>query len=179
MDHKPSSHRHSTEANPSTIDERHRQGIGAAIGRIPSGLFVLTARHEDRRTGMLCSWVQQACFEPPMIVVAVGKGRPIMPLISESRKFGLCQLPKGEKVILRKFAGGIDPSQDPFLGFELVHQTVTGVPILAHALAYLECELTCHMDVEGDHDLFVGLVRAGNFHEGEPHVHLRENGFKY
>src|SRR5690606_36146938 len=103
------------------LDELQKQRIGAAIGRIPSGLFVLTAQHEDRRTGMLASWVQQVCFEPPMISVAVQKGRAIMPLISESRRFGLCQLPEKEKVITRKFAAGIEPGEDPFLGFELVH----------------------------------------------------------
>lgn len=163
------------------MDEKVRQGIGAAMGRIPSGLFILTARHEDRRGGMLASWVQQACFQPPMISVAVGKGRPIMPLISESRKFGLCQLPRNEKVLLRKFAGGVESGEDPFLGFEMLPHTVTGVPIFGqqHVLSYMECELTCHMDVEGDHDLFVGLVRAGSFFHGEPHVHTRENGFKY
>lgn len=161
------------------MDETHKQRIGAALGRIPSGLFVLTAQHEDRRTGMLASWVQQVCFEPPMVSVAVAKGRAIMPLISESRKFGLCQLQDKEKVILRKFAAGIEQGEDPFLGFELVHDGPVGVPLLAHVVSWVACELTCHMDVEGDHDLFVGTVRAGDFVGGQPHIHLRESGFKY
>jgi flavin reductase (DIM6/NTAB) family NADH-FMN oxidoreductase RutF len=162
-----------------TMDEKTRQGIGAALGRIPSGLWVLTARHEDRRSGILVSWVQQACFQPPMVSVAIAKGRPIMPLISESRHFGLCQIPKGDKVITRKFSGGGDLGEDPFLGFELLPNGVSGVPILAHVMAYLECELTCHMDVEGDHDLFIGQVRAGSYLSGEPYVHIRDTGFRY
>ncbi len=161
------------------MDEKVREGIGAALGRIPSGLFILTAKHEDRRSGVLTSWVQQVCFQPPMISVAVAKGRPIMPLISESRCFGLCQLPKGEKVILRKFAAGIAAGEDHFLGFEMLGHSELGVPLLANVTSYLECQLTCHMDVEGDHDLFVGAVRAGNYLAGEPQVHIRENGFKY
>jgi flavin reductase (DIM6/NTAB) family NADH-FMN oxidoreductase RutF len=114
-----------------------------------------------------------------MVSVAVAKGRPIMPLISESRRFGLCQLPENERIIMRKFAGGTDQNEDPFLGFEMVPDTIAGVPILARTLAYLECELTCHMDVEGDHDLFVGAVRAGNYLGGNPQVHLRDNGLRY
>lgn len=160
-------------------DEARRAGIGAALGRVPSGLFILTARHEDRAAGILASWVQQVSFEPPMVSVAVAKGRPIMPLISESRSFGLCQLPVGDKIILRKFSSGIDPSEDPFLGFELVHPTVTGSPILANVLSYVECEVKCHVDVEGDHDLFVGVVRGGQFFKGDPWIHVRDNGFKY
>lgn len=168
-----------TPAAAPVAPEVQHPGIAAALGRIPSGLFILTARHEDRRSGMLASWVQQVCFQPPMISVAVAKGRPIMPLISESRRFGICQLPDNDKIIMRKFAGGTDQNEDPFLGFELVPDTLGGVPIFAKVLGYLECELTCHMDVEGDHDLFVGVVRNGAYIGGNPHIHLRENGFKY
>lgn len=160
------------------MDEQTKKGIGSALGRIPSGMFILTAAHEERRGGMLCSWVQQVCFEPPMVSVAVGKGRPIMPLISESRRFGICQLSKDDKVILRKFTGGHDPSEDPFLGFELKH-LASGVPVFEKSLTYLECELTSHLDVEGDHDLFVGRVLSGGTPGGEPIVHLRANGFRY
>ena len=139
----------------------------------------MTARHEDRRTGMLASWVQQVCFKPPMVSVSVAKGRGIMPLLSESRQFGLCQLPEDDRVFLRKFAKGLDPSEDPFLGFDLIEDTVLGVPLLAGCVSYLECELTCHMDVEGDHDLFVGKVHAGRMGEGKPFIHLRDSGFNY
>jgi len=161
------------------MDENPHEGIGQALGRIPAGLFVLTARHEERRAGILVSWVQQMGFEPPMVCVAVAKGRPIMPLISESRRFGLCQLPDDEKVIRRKFGGGADPAEDPFLGFDMVRQTVLDVPILSLAMSYLECEVVCHVDVEGDHDLFVGAVRGGRYLRGKPFVHLRQSGFKY
>lgn len=160
-------------------EEQRRDGIGAALGRIPAGIFILTAKHEDRASGIIASWVQQASFSPPMVSVAVAKGRPIMPLISESRAFGLCQLPQGEKTAMRKFAGGVNPNEDPFLGMELIPHTVTHTPILAHCLAYLECEVKCHIDVEGDHDLFVGTVLSGRLIGGEPWVHLRDSGYKY
>ena len=81
--------------------------------------------------------------------------------------------------MLRKFASGSDPSEDPFLGFDLVEPTKLGLPILGSSLAYLECELTCHIDYDGDHDLFIGTIRDGGYIEGEPAVHLRENGYNY
>jgi len=156
-----------------------RNGIGKALGRVPSGLFILTARHEDRRAGMLASWVQQCSFEPPMVSIAVSKGRPIMPLISESREFALCQVPKGDKVLMRKFGAGTDPAEDPFLGFEMITDTFLGLPILGHSLAFMECELTCHIDFDGDHDLFVGTIKDGRYLHGEPAVHIREHGYSY
>lgn len=165
------------------IDTQAHADIGAALGRIPTGLFILTAEHEERRMGMLTSFVQQVCFEPPMISVAVAKGRAIMPLISESRQFGLCQLGEQDRIILRKFSAALPPGEDPFLGFELIPSLLPNLPLLTSSIAYLECELTCHMDVEGDHDLFVGTVRAGacldTRRKANPHIRIRKNGFEY
>ena len=161
------------------LDDATLEKLGKAIGRVPSGLFIMTARHEDRRTGMLVSWVQQVCFKPPMVSVAVAKGRSIMPLLSESRQFGLCQLPTDDRIFMRKFAKGVALGEDPFLGFDLIEDSVLGLPLLAGSAAYLECELTCHMDVEGDHDIFVGKVHAGDVLQGEPMIHLRETGLTY
>ena len=36
----------------------HDQSLAAALGRIPSGLFILTVGHGEGATGMLASWVQ-------------------------------------------------------------------------------------------------------------------------
>lgn len=141
-----------------------------ALAFLPSGLFVLTAQHEDRRAGMLVHWVQRVCVEPAMVSVAVAKGKAIMPLISESRKFALCQLGEADRLMKRKFAQDSDPSDDPFLGFELRPSVLGNVPIMTGSLAYFECELSCHMDVEGDHDLFVGRVHAAGSGEGTPRI---------
>ena len=52
------------------------QTIGKVLGRIPSGIFVLTVKHDGRATAMLASWVQQAAFAPPAISVALAKVDP-------------------------------------------------------------------------------------------------------
>ena len=169
--------------NPTHVDQaklaKQRADISAALARVPQGVFILTARHEDRRMGMVASWVQQAGLEPPMVSVAVAKGRQVMPLISESRHFGLCQVSAGDKMLVRHFSQPLVPGEDPFMGLGLLPPLVPGLPILADSLCYLECEVTCHMDVEGDHDIFVGAVRAGHYLKGEPMLHPRESGLKY
>lgn len=155
------------------------RSIGEALGAIPMGVFLLSAQHEDRKQGMICSWVQQTCFDPPMVCVAVAKGRPIMPLISESRRFALCQLDAEDKIIQRKFRHPGELEDDAFLGFELMPSSLGNLPVIKQCHAWLECELACHMDVEGDHDLFVGHVRGGGRNEGTPLIRLRESGFAY
>ncbi|GAB4186015.1 MAG: hypothetical protein Kow00105_00450 [Phycisphaeraceae bacterium] len=173
-----------TKKNPHPeLDPATREAVGLAMGRLPSGIFVLTAAQEDKRMGIIVSFVQQACLNPPMVTVAIRKGRAIMPLISESRRFGLCQLAEDDKIMLRKFARFNDAAvnEDPFLGFELIRGVLPNLPILANTLAYLECELVTHMDIEGDHDLFVGAVRGGSLLQAssQPRIRLRDTGQTY
>jgi hypothetical protein len=59
--------------NPTMSDSVN--DVSAALGRVPSGIFILTTGYEGRATGMLASWVQQAGFEPPMVTVAVRRDR--------------------------------------------------------------------------------------------------------
>ena len=75
-------------------------------------------------------------------------------------------------MLLRKFSQRIEPPEDPFLGFNLVQPTINAAPVLADALGYLECDLVCHMDYEGDHDIFIGRIVAGRYNEGDPFVHV-------
>src|SRR5687768_13076480 len=64
-------------------------GLGQALGRVPSGLYILTARHDGKATGMLASWVQQAGFDPPMVTVAVNRDRYVGDWITRSGRFAL------------------------------------------------------------------------------------------
>ena len=165
------------------LDPKTGDAVGLAMGRLPSGLFVLTAASGEQRMGIVVSFVQQACLNPPMVTVAIAKGRPIMPLISESRQFGLCQLAQDDRVMARKFAkfNNAAITEDPFLGFELIQGVMPKLPILANTLAYMECELVSHMDIEGDHDLFIGAVRGGRLRQSDsqPLIRLRDSGQDY
>ena len=60
---------------PDTVVLTAKERLGAALGRIPSGLFILTLRHGERQTGLLLSWAQQCAFAPPMVSFAVREER--------------------------------------------------------------------------------------------------------
>ena len=152
--------------------------IASALGRIPGSLFVMTSHFEDRTRGVMVSWVQQLSTEPPMVMVALPKGRPIVPLLHDSHAFALCQVSVDDKLTQKKFYNGVDAGDNPFEAMD-VHRGVTGSPIMSRALAYLDCELIRHLDVDGDHDIYVGLVRDGKVNIPEDEqvvVRLRENG---
>ena len=152
--------------------------IGTAIGKIPSGVGVLTSKHGEEESAMLASWFQQAAFEPPMITIAVNKERPIVPLIEASKKFCLSLFHTNQKDLFAHFARGFEPGQDPFEGIKVVRKT-TQCAVIADAMNYLDCELVSATDA-GDHTIYLGRVVDGDLlDDGTSMVHLRKNGFKY
>jgi flavin reductase (DIM6/NTAB) family NADH-FMN oxidoreductase RutF len=157
---------------------RDEDSLAAALGRVPSGLFVLTARDGDRETGMLSSWVQQCSFDPPQVSVAVRKGRDILDWLAEGRPFVVNVIPEGGKALVAHFGNGFEPGEPAFEGLQVCRERETP-PVLLASLAYLECRVVAHLDA-GDHVLVIGRVVAGAvLHDGKPTVHVRKNGLKY
>jgi flavin reductase (DIM6/NTAB) family NADH-FMN oxidoreductase RutF len=74
--------------------------LAAALGRIPSGLFILTARHGGHETGMLASWVQQCSFDPPQLTAALRKGRDVLAWLTEGAEFTVNVIPEGGKALV-------------------------------------------------------------------------------
>jgi flavin reductase (DIM6/NTAB) family NADH-FMN oxidoreductase RutF len=159
------------------MDEAHRQ-LAAALGRIPSGLFILTARWDDAESGMLASWVQQCAFEPPHISVALKRDRPLSPWLNEGASFTLNILDDSQTDMIAHFGRGFALHEPAFEGLEL-ERLESGGPVLREALAYLECRVRGRYPV-CDHELFVAEVVGGQMlNEGQPMVHTRKSGFHY
>lgn len=153
--------------------------LAAALGKIPSGLFILTAAHDGAATGMLASWVMQAGFEPPMVTVAVNKKRYLCDwLAAESTRFALHVVPQGDTTLLKHFGRGFEPDADAFAGLDVAGE-FGSAPLLPQADARLHCEVRGSLDA-GDHRLFLAEVVAGDASsDGAPAVHLRKNGLNY
>ncbi len=157
-----------------------RQTVGRALGRIPSGVFVLTAGDgAAKRYGMLASWVQQAAFDPPAVSLALSKDRPILPLILSTKRLGLCVIGEGDKELMKRFARPRPEGEDAFEGLELI-ATPSGLPVPSHALAWLDCEVITSVDFDADHAVIVARVAAGDvLRDGHSFTHVRGNGFHY
>ena len=150
--------------------------LSKALGQIPSGLFLLTSGYDGNRSGVLVNWVQQCAVNPPMVIVAMAKGLPVEPLIRDSRAFALCQIAEDDRLLLRKFAHPPNASDDPFETLPMT-EAPSGSPIVKRAVAYLDCELVRHIDLETDHALYVGQVHQGGvLNEGRPAMYMRDSG---
>jgi flavin reductase (DIM6/NTAB) family NADH-FMN oxidoreductase RutF len=153
------------------------EGLKAALARIPSGLYAVGAMQEGRRLGMLCSFLEQAGFAPPMISLAVGVDRPLRTVLERGGLFSVNVLGAEDKKLLAAFASGRE--EDPFAPFALVDNG-HDLPQLADALAWLACR-PCGAVAAGDHIVYVAEVVEGCLHrEGsEPMIRVRKNGLAY
>ena len=152
--------------------------MAAALGRIASGLFVLTVRRGSAETGMLASWIQQCSFDPPQISVAVRRGRDLADWLTPDSSFTINILDSSQTDMIVHFGRGFALNEPAFTGLEIA-RSEAGNPLLAEALAYLDCSVVGKYPA-GDHDLFIGKVIAGRLlGEGQPMVHVRKSGLHY
>ena len=97
---------------------KNKKLVGKALGRVPSGLFVITAKFEDKEDAVLASWVSQCSFDPPALTIALGTLRSARLLIEASGAFIVNVLPKDDKTLLKHFS---QPREDSFKGVKSCH----------------------------------------------------------
>jgi len=160
-------------------DNDPQKQLAAALGRVPSGLYILTARQGTAETGMLVSWVQQCSFVPPQLTLAVRQGRAVASWLVPETTFVLNVLDETQTDMIAHFGKGFEPGQPAFTGLELEPPVGGLPPVLSEALAYLACRVIARHAV-GDHDLLIAQVVAGKMlGEGQPMVHIRKSGLHY
>ncbi len=151
-----------------------------ALGRISTGLYIITAQKGDLKSAMLASWVSQASFKPLGLTIAVAKDRAIESLMHVGDKFVLNVLEEGKyQTLMKHFLKRFSPGADRFEGVKTQPAT-NGSPILTDALAYLECHVSSRMELS-DHWLVYATVDSGRVSKADAltAVHHRKVGNYY
>jgi flavin reductase (DIM6/NTAB) family NADH-FMN oxidoreductase RutF len=133
------------------------------MGRFATGVTVVTTRLEDHLCGMTANAVASLSLDPPLVLVSVDKKAHIHGCLKQSRCFAVNVLTEAQEALSRRFAQ-TGPKE---FGDLALATAVTGAPILAEALAYVDCRLF-EMLPGGDHDLFIGEIVAGDARDGRP-----------
>lgn len=158
----------STDASP----------LARALGRIPSGLYVVTTLRGGEPVGFVGSFVMQMGFEPPTVCVAVGRTRPHLADLRESGHFAISILDKQASGLMAPFFKRLAEGNSPFAQLRVIH-AASGAPVLADSLAWVACRVVGEHPT-GDHvAVFGDVVEGALLREGEPTVHLRKNGLAY
>lgn len=131
-----------------------------ALGRISGGLYIITTKKGEIQSAMFASWVTQASLNPLGVAIAVGKERAIESLMQLGDRFVLNVLAEGNyQGLMRHFLKRFPPGANRFADVK-TYPASNGAPILADALAYIECEITSRIDC-GDHWIIYSTVQSG------------------
>ncbi|MBW4554876.1 MAG: diflavin flavoprotein [Trichormus sp. ATA11-4-KO1] len=131
-----------------------------ALGRLSSGLYIITARKGDVKSAMLASWVTQASINPLGIAIAVAKDRAIESLLHVGDRFVLNVLEEDNyQSLMKHFLKRFSPGADRFADIK-TYTASNGCPILVDTLAYMECEVTSRMECS-DHWIIYSSIQTG------------------
>lgn len=125
--------------------------------RWASTVNVVTTRHEGVVHGLTVTAFSSLAAEPPLVFVSVNKRARTHAMIDQAGIYAVNFLAPQQRALSDRFAGRM-PEADRFAGVAF-GQGVTGSPIFADAIAWLDCRVTERVS-GGDHTLFFGQVVA-------------------
>ena len=133
------------------------------MGQFATGVTVVTTGGKAGAHGLTANAVASLSLDPPLVLVAVDKKAHSLDFLKVNRCFAVNILRLGQKDVSRRFA---THGPKDFTGLSIL-TAVTGAPILADCLAYLDCRVV-EILPGGDHEIFIGEIACGEVHGGLP-----------
>jgi len=147
--------------------------INRVFAALDRELWIVTAAAGSERGGLIATFVNQASIVPtlPRVLVGVARQHRTWELIQESGAFALHLI--DETLLPMVWTFGLSSSRTTrkfeHLQFE---QRETGSPILADALAWLDCRVEASLDT-GDRTVFLAEVVAGEMRRDQPPLTMK------
>jgi flavin reductase (DIM6/NTAB) family NADH-FMN oxidoreductase RutF len=141
--------------------ELSRDTLRSVFGTFATGITVVTARgksQDEPPLGMTANSFTSVSLSPPLALVCVKRDAAIHGAILDGEEFAVSVLASGQEQLAKHFANRSRPrGEEEFALVDWVPGQRTGAPILAGALAWMECRLSAVYD-GGDHSIFLGSV---------------------
>ena len=133
------------------MDSKTKQKV---LRLLTNGMYILTSRGAKGFGAATVTWVSQASFKPPLLMVALRKDGSAFQCVVESRTAVLHVLDCGQRDIAQKFFAATEESHG-LLNSEPYSEGTIGAPVLENLGAYLECKALEILERHGDHAIVV------------------------
>lgn len=134
-----------------------------ALRKMASSVVVVTSKHGSTLNGMTATAVVSVSMDPPSLLVVVNRHNRSHATIRDGQAFAVNLLLREQEHLARHFASRAD---DAFADVCFC-EGGTGVPLLADAVAVIECRVEKEID-HGTHTLFIGAVVSVSNAAGMP-----------
>ncbi|MEK7727635.1 MAG: flavin reductase family protein [candidate division KSB1 bacterium] len=143
-----------------------------ALGAFATGVTIVTTRAGEVIHGLTANAFCSLSLAPPLVLVCVDKKAQSHDLIVAGECFAINLLNAEQQPLSERFSQNKLEGKERYAGVDFT-QAVTGAPILANVLSWLDCKLVATHD-GGDHTIFVGeVVALGNGEEAAPLLYYR------
>jgi hypothetical protein len=94
--------------------------LALALGRIPTGLYVVSTLADGKPLGFVGSFLMQVGFQPPTLCVAIANGREHLAAIKSHGKFSVSILDAASQKLMGAFFKKAEPGKSPFDGLAVI-----------------------------------------------------------
>ncbi len=148
------------------------------LRKIPHGLYIVGVQHNGESNAFTGTWLTQASFTPPRVVLGVKKDSGSFQMLKASKVFTVNLLGKDQKDVAEHFVKPAKTAGEKMSKYPYRPGT-TGAPILENAIAWFECEVREISNEAGDHAVVIGEVVAVGMPKDEPALTLMDTGWHY
>ncbi|MFN7976053.1 MAG: flavin reductase family protein [Acidobacteriota bacterium] len=156
------------------MDEKAKK---QALRMISYGIYVLGVESQGEMAAASVTWVSQASFDPPLLMLGVKKDARPFALLKASRRLALSFLGKSHIAVAKTFFKTQSP-QDGTIGGFAYEARSNGAPTLADAIGWVEADVLS-IDETGDHAVVVARVQGASARADEVPLALRDLGLFY
>jgi flavin reductase (DIM6/NTAB) family NADH-FMN oxidoreductase RutF len=146
-----------------------------ALGQFATGVTVITApRGAGAAYGMTANSFTSVSLDPFLTLVCVDQRSHLLPLLKQSKYFGVNVLKAGQQQISVYFAQSEQTAEgEAKLGIRY-RWTPAGIPLLEDTIAQIVCRVVASY-IAGDHTIFLGEVQSADLFPGEPLIFFRSH----
>jgi len=135
------------------------EGFRLAMRQLAGGVSLVTTGRGADRNGLTATSVTSLSMQPASLLVCINRDCSVLPVLRDHGAFGVNLLGAAHRELADRFAGrhGLRGAER-YAGVDWI-ELVTGAPLLADALAAIDCTVDSVIDWHS-HALVIGRVAA-------------------
>src|SRR5262245_6727513 len=129
----------------------------SAMRRLASGVTIVATKWEGERSGLTATAVCSLALSPPRVLASVNMQGVTYGLLAKSRCMSVNLLAEDHTELARRFAARRAQNEEDRFAIGNWLECVTGAPVLADALAGIDCCITQIVPLD-THAIVIGVV---------------------
>lgn len=159
-----------------TADPDTRRKI---LRRLTYGLQVVTASADGDLAGGTITWISQASFSPPLVMVGIKASSRLHAAVELAGAFAVNLLAEDQKDVAQAFFRPGEREEGLLNGYEFEQGPETGAPLLVESPMWFEARVTDTVK-RGDHTVFIAeIVSVGVRADDVRALALRDTTWSY